>query len=472
MAPRYTPAMLLPGSDTASRRVPLLPLLIVLAGVAASLYTFHLIDRSGREEILRRATTLAVAVPRAELSQLSGSPADEAAPAYAALKSFFAQVREADGEARFLYLMGRDADGGLFFYVDSEPAGSADESPPGQAYDEATPAMRALFSDAVPRTEGPDRDRWGLWISGYAPVQDAEGRTVAMLGIDLPAERYLRDALAYALLPLLLASLLAGALAAAERRRRQERAFLEHRAEFLSVASHEIRTPLTGIRWAVEDLLDGSLSEGPRSTLTLVHGSCVGLLNRVNNLLDLAKLDGAAAALRPEAIPVPEFVDDMLQSLTLSARARGVTLAADPSVAGAGAVTADRQMLHHALFNLLTNAIKYTRPDTRVTVSYEKTGGMHRFSIADQGTGIPPEERDRIFEGYHRTSSAARSAAPGSGIGLYLVRRAAERHGGTATVASGPEGSTFQVAIPDPLPPPGRSAPRPARGRRPGSGPT
>ena len=324
-------------------------------------------------------------------------------------------MRSVNPDARFLYLIGKNPAGELFFYADSESAESPDYSPPGQVYYEATPGMRSVFDDSVRRTEGPDQDRWGIWISGYAPVLDEAGGVIALLGMDLPAQSYIRDAIAYALLPFLLSVLVASGIFVLERMRRQERLHLELKEEFLSIASHEIRTPLTGIRWAIEGLLkrkNPPLDARAQSVLSLVHESCLGLIGRVNNLLDLTALEGkSTSVLRLEPLPLGAFLEDLVDSLTLSAQQRRVSLALDHSIEAAGTVLADRQMLHHALFNLLTNAIKYTREGTQVSISYEQAGSMHRIQVADQGKGIPAGAETRIFSGYSRTEEAVRSGA-------------------------------------------------------------
>lgn len=453
----YTEAMFTPETNKRFGRMRLAPILlavlVLFIGAISAFYVFSQVDRAGREHILERVATIAVAVPQEQLQELSGTEDDLGTPAYETLKLFLTKMRSVNGDARFLYVIGKNGEGDLFFYADSEPAESADYSPPGQIYYEATPAMQALFEDGKRRTEGPDQDRWGLWISGYAPVVDEAGTVVAMLGMDLPANSYLGDAMAYASLPLLVSLLLTLGIIATERTRRRETAYLEQKAEFLSIASHEIRTPLTGIRWAIEGLLkrqNPPLNPKTRTVLALVHESCLGLIGRVNNLLDLTALEGGnTARLRPEAIDLRDFVEDIADSLALSAQERHVSIEVDGSFSEAGTLTGDRQMLHHALFNLLTNAVKYTREGSAVRIQYARVSGMHQLSIIDQGKGIAPEDQQKIFAGYHRTKEAIRSGAYGTGLGLYLVKKAAELHGGTVAVSSVlEEGSTFTLSLP------------------------
>lgn len=450
--------MLIPAHSARQKRMSVLFLttlfVLLVLGIGASIYVYSAVDSSGRVHILDRTATIATAVSSEDIAALEGSEADLGTPTYERMKSFLMRMRAVNHDARFLYLIGEHPNGELFFYADSESAESPDYSPPGQIYHEATPAMYAFFEDGRHRTEGPDRDRWGLWISGYAPVTDEAGNVVAMLGMDLPANRFITDALAYALLPLLLVCVLIAGAAAFERVRRQQLMYVEQKAEFLSIASHEIRTPLTGIRWAVEGLLkreNPPINPKTRTVLALVHESCLALIGRVNNLLDLTKLeDGGTTSQRIETIDIPSFFEDIADSLALSSQQRDVSIVLDDSVARAGSFNADRQMMHHAFFNLLTNGIKYTRAGTAVTVQYENERGNHVFRVQDHGEGIPASEQQRIFAGYYRTEEAVRSGQFGSGLGLYLAKKAAELHGGTIRVVSDAgTGATFILSIPE-----------------------
>lgn len=431
------------------------PALLVLSlGVATSWYAFTRMDALGRAHLIERASTVALAVPVDTLESLTGTIDDRGTPAYETIRSFLARMRLASTDVRFLYLMGQASDRSLFFYADSEHAESTDYSPPGQRYEEATPVMESFFASSETLIEGPARDRWGVWMSVYAPVRNEQGATIAMLGMDVPATRYLGDMLAYALLPTLLAAVFTLFLGLSDYRRRRDFAYIEQKAEFLSIASHEIRTPLTGIRWAIEGLLkkkNSPLDEKTRTVLTLVYESALGLIGRVNDLLDLAAFEGGKTyKLVQEDIRVQAFFKDMIDSLTLSAQARDITMQFISDESDTATIYADRQLLHHAFFNLLSNAIKYTAPGTEVVVSYSRENGAHTFRVSDTGEGIRPEDQERIFSGYERTEDAVRSGQYGSGLGLFLVRRAAELHQGGVFVTSTPgEGATFTFWIPE-----------------------
>lgn len=442
----------------ASKPISLLALLfgiaIIAVGIGASAYVYLQIDRTNRQHAIERVDTLAQAIPASEIQQLQGTEADLTSPAYLDLKNLLERERAVNTGVRFIYLIGRAPDGQLFFYVDSEDPDSPDYSPPGEQYPEATPVMHAFFDNGISTSEGPDRDRWGVWISAYAPVRDANGNLIALLGMDLPAEQYFTDLFVYAALPLLLVAILLLILAAGGARRRRHARELEQKAEFLSIASHQIRTPLTGIRWAVEQVLASSkttLAAGDKETLSLVHDSSLSLLGRVNNLLDVAALERrGTSALHTESILMRALIEDIVTSLALSAERRDVKIIIDDSLHPDLVLTGDRQTTYHIFFNLIGNAVKYTRSGTEVKIAYGWSPEGHQFTISDHGPGIALEEREQIFEGYHRTEQAVASGEAGSGLGLYLTKQLLTAAGGSIELTSVlNEGTTFKVTLPN-----------------------
>lgn len=428
-------------------------LIIIISGIASSAYVYVRIDQTGRAHIMDRAETISQAVTPELLSALAGTEEDVERSEYLTLKSLLARMRAVNSDIRFVYLVGERSDKSLFFYVDSEDAESPDYSPPGQEYPEASAAMYDLFTTGTPRTEGPTRDRWGVWISGYAPIYDVDGHVRALLGLDMPASAFVTNAVAYALLPFLFSMVLLVILVGTAQLRARDYRALGQKAEFLSIASHEIRTPLTGIRWAVEGVLAtrGVLTDPhTRDILGRVHESCLTLIARVNNLLDVTAFESRGkAVLHKSSIDIRSFVSEIADSLSLSAAQRNVSIVIDPTYDTATTMMADPQTMHHVFFNLISNAVKYTNPDTEVRLSYQLGPTMHSFIFSDKGPGMSPEDQQHIFEGYHRTLEAVRSGQYGSGLGLYLVRTAATLHGGSVTVESAPgTGARFTLNLP------------------------
>jgi signal transduction histidine kinase len=207
---------------------------------------------------------------------------------------------------------------------------------------------------------------------------------------------------------------------------------------FIADASHELRTPLTIIRGQLEVL--AAQADPPPAELRRVEHMVQAEIARVSRLVDdlllLAKTE-QTQFLRPEQIELSSFVSDLWDGLSLIAERR-FELGEVP----AGVLRADPDRLAQALRNLVANAIDHTtRPEGLVRLRVERVGaGSIRFSVEDDGPGIPADQRERVFNRFHRTDSARSRAAGGTGLGLAIVRAIAVAHGGSAHAGASPEG--------------------------------
>lgn len=151
-------------------------------------------DSQLRYDLLQQAGIVARSIQPERLSALGGTPSDESNPNYLKLKTQLAHLRHANSRCRFLYLLGRDKNGVIFFYVDSEPAGSTDESPPGQTYDEAPASFHRVFEKGNATVVGPVQDRWGTWVTALVPLTRPDtGEVIAVLGMDIDAATWKWD---------------------------------------------------------------------------------------------------------------------------------------------------------------------------------------------------------------------------------------------------------------------------------------
>jgi PAS domain S-box-containing protein len=198
---------------------------ILIAGTLATWWTLHRTDREQRAELLATTFRVAQGVEVDHVRALGGTAADLASPVYLQIKAQLALIRQAHATCRFVYLLGRKADGTVFFFVDSESPDSADCSPPGQIYYEANHLEASVFATGRPLVLGPRPDRWGTWVSGYVPLTEARtGAVLAILGMDVDARDWRRGVARAALPPVLLtlalvAVLLAGTALSARRSR-------------------------------------------------------------------------------------------------------------------------------------------------------------------------------------------------------------------------------------------------------------
>jgi signal transduction histidine kinase len=237
----------------------------------------------------------------------------------------------------------------------------------------------------------------------------------------------------------------AALLVAIRRRRRLD----EARARFVNELAHDLRTPVTSLRLHAEMLAEGRVPPGEETRyLAVVGRETARLSSLLANLLDLARLDRGRRDFAPQRLEVAEALDDAVRDFALVHPKR----AADVTTGGADglAVAADRTALSRCLANLLDNAGKFTSPGTPIRVTAGRAdAGRVRIVVADEGEGIAPEERARVFGLYERGAAAARTGAPGTGLGLALVQELVAGMGGRVTLLDTPRGAAFEVVLPE-----------------------
>lgn len=224
------------------------------------------------------------------------------------------------------------------------------------------------------------------------------------------------------------------------------------REDFFNIASHEIRTPLTVIKGNVELVLDGALgplSDRSRHVLSEIHAATGRLVRLVNDFLAAARLDQGRITVQIDPGSLPVLVEQAIATLAPDAGRKGLTVTyrqEDPAVPP---VLMDAERTLQILINLLDNAIKCT-PRGSIEIWHEVAEGKVATYVRDTGVGIRPEHRHRLFERFSQVERGLRREAGGSGLGLYICRRLAERMQGTiALVDSMPDaGSTFVLFLP------------------------
>ena len=221
--------------------------------------------------------------------------------------------------------------------------------------------------------------------------------------------------------------------------------------EFLSRMSHELRTPLNAILGFSQLLEIERLSGGQRESVEQITRAGRHLLELVNEVLDISRIDSGNFALTPEPLAVNALLLEALDLIRPLADARRIELIAGSGCAAAGHyVLADRQRLRQVLINLLSNAVKYNRPAGQVTLDGAPApDGRHfRLSVRDTGVGISPEKFSRLFTPFERLGAES-TDVEGSGMGLALSKRLVESQGGELGVGSEPgQGSIFWVDLP------------------------
>lgn len=239
----------------------------------------------------------------------------------------------------------------------------------------------------------------------------------------------------------------------ASRTRELEDAYLrmkvmaEAKDQFVATVSHDFRSPLAIILTAIQTMLaDRDMREDVRRQfLGRAERQCKRLGALVSDLLDLARIENRETAF--ERVPLSEVVEESIEGARTAFEERRVSLVYEPPDEPVVAEV-DRGHVGRALHNLVDNALKFTPPAGRVTVSLRRAEGEARISVRDTGPGIPDEEREHVFERFFQ-GRQGQALGSGSGLGLAIVAGVARRHGGSVAVTSvRGEGSTFELRLP------------------------
>jgi len=223
------------------------------------------------------------------------------------------------------------------------------------------------------------------------------------------------------------------------------------RSDFVAVASHELRSPLSAVRWYLAELRgDASLSQDARKIVNDLYDRICSLIDLTTTFFMMTTADKAPLqSTNVQTVNIAPTVGAAATAAIATGRARNIKIDVQVPLDTQIVVKADPQRLRIVFDNLLSNAIKYSREGTVVTLSYRDEGSTKCFSVHDTGIGVPKEEIEKIFSGYHRAANAKRSGKLGSGFGLYMVKKIVDMHQGTVTCDSSPEnGTTFTVALP------------------------
>ncbi|QQS16073.1 MAG: PAS domain S-box protein [Candidatus Moraniibacteriota bacterium] len=234
----------------------------------------------------------------------------------------------------------------------------------------------------------------------------------------------------------------------------EERAMDSAKDRFLSVAAHQLRTPLSGMRWNMEMLLGGDvgdISPEVADTVKKIHANTLRMIGLINDLLNVALLDSGQDPESAEAVGIVETITSVIGELQSLAEKSGVHIDFSPTKESSRwKVESFPRRLHEICENLIHNAVKYSRPESVVTVTLEGLSDSEvSLSVSDTGIGIPKSEREKIFGKFFRASNALRWKTEGSGLGLAVVKNFVEEMGGRVSFESEEgKGTTFLVIFP------------------------
>lgn len=211
--------------------------------------------------------------------------------------------------------------------------------------------------------------------------------------------------------------------------------------------THEMRTPLTAIQGSSELMGRYNLSEEKRKQMTeMINQESKRLARMIQTFLDVERLSDGQMELKREQFSAKELVEGCVTRVRPLGDRKNIRITTEEL---SGALEGDRELMEYAVYNLMTNAVKYSNADTEVTVRCITEGDRVRISVQDQGIGMDARELRQIFQKFYRTKRAEASGEKGTGIGLSIVEEIVQHHGGKMEVTSQPgRGSCFTVVLP------------------------
>jgi len=223
------------------------------------------------------------------------------------------------------------------------------------------------------------------------------------------------------------------------------------KTEFVSLASHQLRTPAATIKWYVDSIMAGNLgdiTQKQRDYLERVQKVNENMIELVETLLNISRIEIGSINIEKKEVSVPQIIDSVLLELSTAIETKKLNVLREYN-GSLEHIEADPKLLRIVVQNIISNAVKYTKPMGIIKIGLKDSFGEKAVVVSDTGIGIPEEDRDKIFTKLFRASNAQiESESQGTGLGLYLVKSVVEAMGGSIDfVSEVGKGSTFTVRI-------------------------
>lgn len=427
-------------------KFPIFLTLILLIGISATIYTYSIINKNQLDKFTQRAESISLAINPQEIKSLNANDSDLSSETYLNIKERLINIREANGDFTFVYIMGKNPDN-YFFYVDSEDPESEDYSPPGQLYEDEAEDLDYVF-DNKQSISTFISDSWGSWISASAPIIK-DGQVVAILGIDIDKNLYIQTIFVYTMIPISITLIISIIITAIWILERKQNEILELRSNFVSIAAHDLRSPLTGIKWIVELLLK---TQPPMTTEQMnyvkdIDKSSNILMDFIEDLLDASSVGKSKSKdLVKEKVDLVSILNESIIPLEATMREKNVGLI-KPKIEIS--INVDKDKMRRVFSNIISNSIKYSPNDSKIEIEVEKDRSNLIIYFKDQGIGIPKSEQRKIFTGYYRAKNAKEFTTKGTGLGLFYCSNIIKAHKGNLSIDSAENrGTTMIVELP------------------------
>lgn len=231
----------------------------------------------------------------------------------------------------------------------------------------------------------------------------------------------------------------------------RERSIEKLKSNFVSTASHQLRTPLTGIKWGLLNVLEqhsAGLSSEQKNIIERVVGVSENVITLINDLLNVSRMEEGRLEYHFSHGNIDDLIDGIIKEFALNIEKQEITVERIPT-AEKLEVMRDPEKISMAIRNILDNAIKYTLPHGKITITTRRGEKYLIIEITDNGIGVPESEQPMLFNKFYRATNATRLHTAGSGLGLFIAKSIIDRHNGSITFSSHEKvGTTFRIALP------------------------
>ncbi len=381
------------------------------------------------------------------------------------------KIRNSTKDIKYIYILSPTekpeftqfvADADMIDPVDWDGSGIIDEVEvppmPGDEYDitDNPTARLALASPAA--ADDVYTDKWGTFLSAYAPVRNQAGESIAVIGLDVQVDQFSTliramfiPFLVFSVLLLLLLTIQTIALVKIWANRVEFVKELDRQKdELLGIVSHQLATPVSSVKWYLEMLMDGDLgqvSKEQKEHISTMQGIALNLSDLVSMILDVSRIQLGRMKIEKQELDLDTFFKEIIEVIVPKAKEKDVELNAKVPSSLPKAML-DKRYTRMTVENLLSNAVKYTPTKGKVDFLIEVRGNTLYCEVNDTGMGIPKAEQDKIFGKLFRASNA-RNAIDGNGFGLYVAKGAIEAQGGKIWFESEEnKGTKFMIEVP------------------------
>ena len=387
----------------------------------------------------------------------------------------FSKMRPAvdpNGVIKFVYTC-IQKDGAIYFILDDTPEGDADHDGVDdkahimEPYKDASDALKAVFVERRAKVnEAPYTDKWGTFLSGYAPVFDAQHNVAAVVGVDIALSDYelelssLRMVATLSILGAFCIALMAGLLMAKYHHRLTQSfsrlvtlneaatAASKAKSDILATMSHELRTPLNAIVGHAS-LLVSAVPPEQKGSVVEIQRASDSLLGMITDILDYAAMDATKLPVSLKPVQIPNLLHELCTRFTADAQAKGLKLEIVTHPSLATRLMIDPGHVSQILRHLITNAIKFTATGSVKMEAKEWKDRKLHFIVKDTGVGISPGKQKRLFEVFDQEDMSTTRQHGGAGLGLAICKRMCDAmHGRIWLETTSSEGSEFHVELP------------------------